>query len=127
MTDELVPGMGPEEAKIVVAISVQQRVALNRHVLLMVGSRAREVRAERHHHAGQRRVLRFVLVNSLVQPLHAAGNVSRFIGSVIEHRVRDSDSYGGQQNQCNYDCQGALAQKRFQAFGKWGRRLHRNL
>ena len=45
-----------------------------------------------HHDARQGRVLGFVVVKTLVQPLHPASDVSRLIRSVVEHGVGQCDA-----------------------------------
>jgi hypothetical protein len=69
----------------------------------------------------------FVAIDSLVQPLHAASYVGRFIGSVIEHCVRGDDSDGAEEDQGNGDRDGTTSEKRFQALGRRGRGFHGNL
>jgi hypothetical protein len=44
-------------------------------------------------------MLVLIFVDVLIQPLHAAGDVRRFIGSVVEDRVGSGDPQRANQNQ----------------------------
>ena len=115
------------QPKIVVAARVQDRVAFHEEVALPVGSvlppgRGRAPPGRASAEGADVRSDRF-----LVQPLHAAGDVGRLIGSVIEDGVGGDDRMEPRRIRAESDRLRRGAEKRFQAIRKRRRGGHRNL
>ena len=90
---------GQRQVAIIVVVAVEDERAFLVHV---GGSRrpaARQVRSQGGGYARQRRMLRLVMVDALVQPLHSAGDVRRLIDSMVENRVGCHDAQGSQRNE----------------------------
>ena len=68
---------------------------------LVGGATSRQERSEGPGDTCQRRVLGLVGIDALVQPLHAGGNVARFVGGVIEDRVSSGDAQRGKREQAH--------------------------
>ena len=64
---------------------------------------AHEVGSQGAGDAGERRVLRFPGVITLIEPFHAAGNVGGFIEGVAENRIGGYDADGSQEQQGDYE------------------------
>ena len=87
----------------VVPVAVQDRGAFLVHVGLVGGAATHQEWAESHGDAGQRGVMGFVSIDALVEPLHAAGNVRRFVDGVVEDGVSRDDAQGSESEQAEED------------------------
>ena len=92
------------EREIVVVVAAENARAFDRFRFQPRSRRplrpdSQQVRPQRRRHARQRRMLRFVKVDVLVQPLHAAGDMGRLVGGVVEDRVGGGDADRRKQHQ----------------------------
>ena len=69
------------------AVAIHHRHAFLILILDSHGPRARQIRSQRGHHTGQRRMLRFVAVHVLRQVLQAARHVTRFVPRRTHFRI----------------------------------------
>ena len=101
-------GRNPEEGKnsqagqcqvSIIVLAGQDEHPFLVHVLGSGRTAARQVRSSGGGHARQRRMLRLVMIDALVQPLHSAGDVRRLVDGMVEDRVGRDDAQGSQRNQ----------------------------
>ena len=103
------------EIKILSAPAEQNRQSVVPHRFLIPAVRAKNLGQHRGHHSRQRRVLWFIGVGMLLEPLHAASDVRRFIKGVTENRVGGNDPRGPQHHQSNRQPRRTPRQKRFES------------
>jgi hypothetical protein len=118
-----VSGSRQGQAAIIVAraAAIQNGVAFDGHVALLVAVHSGQVGRQRHHDAGQRGMLGFVVINALIEPLHSACDVRGFVGGVVEHRVGERDADGSEQDQPDNHRDGTPLQEIF--YSRENRRL----
>lgn len=95
----------PGECQIafVVPVAVKDVDAFLVPVGLVGGAAAHQEWPEGHGDTGQRRVLGLVSIEALVEPLHADGNVARFVGGVVEDGVSRGNAQRGESEQAHED------------------------